>query len=301
MLEVKSTTPSRARTAQFRALRWLGGVAIWLVQVLGCVAYGTGNEAPPNSLDAGDEALPGAPDATPDSTPDSGDAQSVTPCPDPYFSSVVLLMHFDGANGSPSFPDVKQHPIAVHGGIALTATSRFGDASANFDNPTAGSYLTSPTSIDWDLTAGDSTVEMWIQPTTTGSNLYFLSQSPTSGDGQWSIGDGLGGGHNLTVQRNGGGANLATSVSLGQNAWQHIAVVRSAGKTLLFVDGVMRASGQQNFYTTTSSPLLIGAGNTANGTDALWRGYLDELRITKGVARYTTDFSPPTAAFPDCP
>src|SRR5262249_17653495 len=162
-LEVQSIAPSRARSAHRRALRWLVAVAVWLVQVLGCVSYGPGNEAPPSAPDAGGEALPHVPDATARRALDSRRARTETPRPHPYFAFVVLLMHFDGANGSSSFSDVKRHPIVAHGGIALTTSSRFGDASANFDNPTAGAYLTSPASSDWDLTAGDSTVEMWVR------------------------------------------------------------------------------------------------------------------------------------------
>ncbi len=237
--------------------------------------------------------------------PDAGLAACGSACVpfDPYASNVVLLMHFDGPNGSTTFTDQVGHPVTAQGSADIsTAQSKFGGASGYFDNPTGGSYLTIPNSPEWDLTNGDSTVEMWIYPLSwPTSTPVLLSQSPTGNDGQWSvIADTRVGSPSIWIGHNGGGSEIRSTGGLALNTWAHVAIERSSGSTLIFVNGVLLASATVNPYTSTSNSLYIAAGNTNTyGCTYCWNGYIDELRITKGVARYTTNFAPPTAAFPD--
>jgi hypothetical protein len=212
-------------------------------------------------------------------------------------------MHFDGPDKSTSFIDVKGHTVSAQGAAEISTTSyRFGGASGYFQQAVQGAaYLTVPPSADWDLTAGDSTVEMWIDPDPQqpSAAAALLSQSPTTVDGEWLI-DLNGGG--LNVQDNGGANSFGTNGGITDSAWQHIAVVRYGGTTMLFINGSLGASDPSNFYTTVANPLFIAAANTSSfGGSYCLNGYIDELRITKGVARYTAAFTPPGSAFPDCP
>ena len=219
---------------------------------------------------------------------------------DPYFSDVVLLIHFDGSDGGTTFTDVIGHTVSPVGSAQIsTATAEFGGASGFFSNPSGGAYLTVPNSLDWDLTSGDSTLEMWVNATSYPShNPVLIGQSPVTYDAQWLLfvqSDGQ-----LGVQNNGGANNVVASTEIGLNSWHHVACVRSSGTTLLFVDGVLSASSSLNPYTSTSNSLYIAAGNSQSyGSMYFWDGYIDELRITKGVARYTSNFTPPTQAFPN--
>jgi hypothetical protein len=140
---------------------------------------------------------------------------------------------------------------------------------------------------------------MWINATSYPShNPVLIGQSPATYDAQWLLfvqSDGQFG-----AQNNGGANDVAASAEITMNSWHHIACVRSSGTTLLFVDGVLAGSSSLNPYTTSSNPLYIAAGNSQSyGSMYFWDGYIDELRITKGVARYTSTFTPPTQAFPN--
>ena len=86
------------------------------------------------------------------------------------------------------------------------------------------------------------------------------------------------------------------------DTWYHLAVVRSSNQTLLFIDGVQFGVpvADANTYYDSSAPLGIGArfnGTTTLVTDSTFNGWLDETRITIGVARYTSDFTPTTTRF----
>lgn len=87
------------------------------------------------------------------------------------------------------------------------------------------------------------------------------------------------------------------------NRWYHIAVVRTSGETLLFVDGVQLGVPVVDVATYAAVSAAFGlGGEMANTTDVVansaFDGFMDEIRITKGVARYTSEFIPPVAAFP---
>jgi hypothetical protein len=248
------------------------------------------------------DAHPPPVDATVDAS--APDVSTCTGGGDPDFSNVVLLMHFDGVSGSKQFIDQKGHSVTSAGTATLTGVqSMFGGASLSLANPgVQAAYLSSPSSPDWDLSSGDSTVEAWIMPTNTPTqNLALLSQSPAQGTGQWIIH--IANGWSLDVQDNGGSNDVSTSGGITTGVWQHVAIVSSSGQTLLFINGQLQAQGFSNFYNVQSVPLYIGAANldTYPGGDYGWNGYIDELRITKGVARYTSSFAPPSQAFPDCP
>jgi len=124
------------------------------------------------------------------------------------------------------------------------------------------------------------------------------SVSGNPNDNQWVIGLQ---GPQLDVQNNGGGSNVETGSLIVANTWQHVAVVRSSGITYMYVNGLLSAEGSQNPYTDSPNPLYIGAGDFVAGVipTYLYGGYIDELRITNGVARYTANFTPPTGEFPN--
>jgi hypothetical protein len=93
----------------------------------------------------------------------------------------------------------------------------------------------------------------------------------------------------------------SSNIILGQNtalitngAWYHVAVARASGVARFFVNGTLVTSASHT-YNFTSTNLVIGGYYS---TSYLYNGYIDDFRITKGFARYTANFTPPTAAFP---
>jgi len=95
------------------------------------------------------------------------------------------------------------------------------------------------------------------------------------------------------------GSDRITGAAPTLNTWQHIALVRYNGSTKLYVNGTQSGSTyvDTNVYINGAARPIIGAdgGNVANQNYA---GYIDELRVTKGFARYTANFNVPTEAFP---
>jgi hypothetical protein len=103
---------------------------------------------------------------------------------------------------------------------------------------------------------------------------------------------------NICIDRYGQVKFLAKSGILYDNNWHHVAVVRSSGTMNFYFDGSAQGSGTADStnYSGAAGTLRIGASG-AYISDL--NGYIDDLRITKGVARYTANFTPPTAAFPN--
>ena len=223
---------------------------------------------------------------------------------DPYFAFNSLLLHGDGANGSTVITDSSGSPktvTAVGNAQISTAQSKFGGSSIAFDG--AGDYLSAGISEDWTfLNDGTAfTVEAFVRgsvfsglqviaSTSVNSANVGISLSVNSGKPLFRIARGSSGNFALSLQ-----ADTVLSV----DTWHHLAFVLTAeGLGAVYVNGTLDKSGAASSLSLSrpSYPLSIGA----NPNNSLFfNGYIDDLRITKGVARYTANFTPPTAPFPD--
>ena len=190
------------------------------------------------------------------------------------------------------------------------ATSVFGGSSLLFPNAN-GTALQTPDHADWNLGAGDFTIEGRYYMTVARKAL-FAQMTTAAIDCAWELTmdamavstpgltfyysyvggpGGATGGFDVQIDR-GFTANL--------NQWYHIAVVRTGGVIKMFVDGVQLGADDTSVASRalrdSAAPLTIcGDARSAGGND--FRGYADELRISKGVARWTANFTPPAAAY----
>jgi len=225
---------------------------------------------------------------------------------DPYlYTNTVLLLHGDGANGSTNIVDssrVAGSPKVVtpvgNAQISTAIADPFGNSARGvlaFDGN--GDYLTVPSGLDFQFGTGDFTVEAWIRSSDLAGQKVLLDTRP-NGDPliatRWIIytnGTAL---NWVVAGTNYSGGALAT------NTWYFVTLCRSSGSTRAFLDGVQIGStvtDTTNYLIGASRPIIGADGN--NPTLLNFNGYIDELRITKGVARYTSNFTPPTAPFPD--
>ena len=216
---------------------------------------------------------------------------------DQYWSNVVLALPMDGANGSTTFTDISPAPKAVtrYGNAVIsTAQSKFGGASAYFDG--SGDYLTTPHDDNFNLSSGDFTVEFWFY-IGTASTSRLISKRSVAENKTWSISVTSGGVLTFNFWNSAGTYHAAVGPTLTFGAWVHVAAVRYGDIYTVFINGVAGASftSAQRPYTNTA-PLSIGA-DLSNPTLDNTHGYIDDLRITKGVARYTADFTPPTVSY----
>lgn len=228
----------------------------------------------------------------------------LSPTIDPDWSSVVLLCGFDGTDASTTLIDESNsaHVLTPVGNAQLdTAQSKFGSASLLLDG--TGDYATSPDSADWDFGAGAFTIECFVRFATGFDSpaSVFVSQWTSLSERAFVFNFNAGLTFTYSTDGTGAGAvSVTASWSPVIDTWYHVAVDRDGGGTIrLYVDGVMVGSAAAAVTFYNSNGLLhIGRISTSSSNDMV--GWLDEIRITKGVARYGSDggFTPPVSFYP---
>ena len=215
-----------------------------------------------------------------------------TAAPDSYASSNALLLHFDGSITDVSPQSVFPRSVQLNGGAQLTtAVKKFGTGS--LDLTVTGSNVTiSAGAVPMFNPANTYTVEGWYNTSYAGGSLplvtgnandfYIVNIANT-----WYCGDGAT--NPITVQS----SSVGTA---GQ--WHHFACSfdASSGFTRFFLDGVKVGETSNRMKNVEITSVTFGQlQGVYNRVD----GYIDDIRITVGIARYTGNFTPPTAAFPN--
>jgi hypothetical protein len=223
---------------------------------------------------------------------------------DPYFSNVSLLLHGDGTNGSTTIVDNSPSPktvTAVGNAQISTAQSKFGGSSLLF-SPGQSNPLSVPASSDLQLSpALDFTVEAWIYLNSNRTFNYFVSKGGAA-TREWAFAAGP---TNLTFYWStngsaGGDQVVSRAATLPLSTWIHVAAVKHGSAIKLFKDGVQ--AGSDGAFTSIyngNGTFWVGRFMDYTSINHDLDGYIDDLRITRGVARYTNNFTPPTAPFPD--
>jgi hypothetical protein len=213
---------------------------------------------------------------------------------DPYYGAVSLLLHGDGADGSTQIIDSSPNPktvTAVGDAQISTTESKFNGSSLKFDG--SGDWLTTPANGDFAFGTADFTLEGWLKPAVvTGADRVLLDTRVTVGDSGIVFFIDIYGRLNSYQ-----GVSLITNsgpLSLTSNIWQHFAYVRASGVLYVYINGVLGGSAALTSNLTSPGTVRIGV---RNDNTLPYTGYIDDLRITKGVARYTSNFTPPTQPF----
>jgi hypothetical protein len=180
-----------------------------------------------------------------------------------------------------------------------TSVKKYGTGSLAFDG--SGDYLVPnyPTSDIYSFGTGAYTVEFWIYFNSTATTYLIYDTRPSGVNGNYPTiyFDSSAGFINFYFN---GAIRISGNVATASGAWHHVALCRSGSSTKLFINGTQSGStytDSNNYLGSVNRPVIGGDGN-ALGSNGL-NGYIDDLRITKGVARYTATFTPPTAAFPN--
>ncbi len=226
---------------------------------------------------------------------------------DPDWDKVVLLLHGDGSNGGTIIDSSgSNHTITATGTPAIdTSNVKFGTGALLFDG-TAG-YLSAGTSADWQLGSGDFTIEFWhghyawngvafeepligLWSNLSGQSISWLSTVDINN--RLTFYYAVGSTPNFT-------AKTTNSTNGIGSSYRHVAITRESTTLRIFFDGVVEYLGgiTGTIDSATSTELTIGGLNY--NSDKPYNGRLDDIRITKGKARYTAAFTPPTAPFPD--
>lgn len=217
---------------------------------------------------------------------------------DPYFSSVSLLLHGTGSNGGTSFPDSSSHHYtATPSGAAQTSTAQYPYGSGSsmlFDGSSA--YLTIPSAAPLNLQASNFTVEGWVYQTASAAVAGVVTKRQNGGNLGWNfyIDSGQ---HLALYSDNAGGVSSTATVPMNQ--WSFVAWCLSGTSLSMYIDGVLANISALPYSGLVDNlyDMLIGSGHQ---TEYYFPGYLSEIRITKGVARYSGATCPvPTGPWAD--
>lgn len=227
-------------------------------------------------------------------------AQAAAGGSDPHWANVVSLLHFEGANGSPTFTDQTGKTwTRFYDAQISTAQYKFGSASMRVYAGSNLSMIETGSHADFDFGTGDFTVEWW---------QLWNSQSTPQYQCAFMRGyNAVGAIVVVTGNANGkyrvffGATSVCTEAVAGSTGgWVHYAVTRSGTTVTLWRGGVSSASGTSSASVGINKNFAIGGYGTDSGAPGqAFNGWIDDFRITKGVARYTSDFTPPSAPFPN--
>ena len=218
----------------------------------------------------------------------------------------VLLLHMNDADTSTTFTDSSNSgkTVTVNGNAQIdTAQSKFGGSSGLFDG--TGDYLSIADSSDFYFASGDMTIDFWVRFNTlpalgslsaiychyqdaNNRFMFSLYQPAPAGNYRWYFLETEGGVNNVikTWEDN--------SVTTG--VWYHVAFVKNGSTWKVFRDGT--AVGTSLTYSTSiadfGGTVYLGTYDTSQ---YFLDGWLEEFRVSKGIARWTSDFTPPSAEF----
>lgn len=222
---------------------------------------------------------------------------------DANFANVSLLLHGEGADGTTVVTDSSGSPSILtaatpSGTAAAISTSQkmFGASSIWFQGTSsAGGHYRFPDSAKTQFGSGDFTMEAFAYITASGEHCILSNRVGAAG---WAFEC-----DRLRAYYNGAWSDtkIVWSTPPSLNAWHHVALARSGSTLRAFLDGVQVGTDTITGAWPDSNQAFVGLGSAnSNGTcENVMNGYLDEVRITKGVARYTANFTPPSASFPD--
>ncbi len=219
------------------------------------------------------------------SRPSSTQSCSTHKCPDPYQQGVVLLLHFDERNGSTTTYDVKGHTIYTHGDARISSSRRrFGGGAAYFDGHL--DWFQTEDHVDLHFGGGAPyTIELWADGfgTIVNDDWYghFLNRAP-NGDVR------------LLINGVTGWVSPWPVIDTVADGWHHYSIAFDGRYYRVFVDGILRYENTGSF-SQTNDRLTFGCRNGVASHS--FTGYIDEVRVTQGIARYTGNSSVPTSAF----
>ena len=181
--------------------------------------------------------------------------------------------------------------VTANGDAQLaTAEKKFGSASLALDG--TGDYVDVVSQNDFGFGTGDFTVEAFVYANALSATRSIADFRAGAGTDDAIFLYAASGVLRVYVS---GAVLLDAGTTLSLNTWYHVAVARSGSTIKLFLDGVEVDSATDTTDYEVAKPLIVGA--RYDGTDLYWNGNIDELRISKGVARYTGTFAPPLSEF----
>ena len=222
---------------------------------------------------------------------------------DPYWSSVTLLaLNDNAANGTTTFLEQSTGKTITRVGSSIaytnsTAPTGMTTSVGNYDAGT--NYQTLADNAGFDFGSGDFTIECMVRFTTiTSANFNTMLSHRSSGGTTKAWQFYIRANNEMDfLYTTGGSTNIilaVTSSTISLNTWYHLAVSKTGSTLRLYLNGVQQGANQTLSGTIYDSAEVLNIGAVTVGT----QGQMACARITKGVARYTSNFTPPTLPLP---
>jgi len=213
--------------------------------------------------------------------------------PDPDFASVVLLMHMEA--DSP-WVDNSSYAATLTAGGTITASATSPLVGTKSMVPGANGKVDTPTNARYNMGTGHITIECIIRISST-PNFERIFEIGGMGAQVWFNGSTLS--PSVIV----GGSVIFTGTALPTNTTGHLALVKSGASSpytwTLYWQGSSIGSATSTTTDDGTTNRVITVGNFNSAGQPFVSGKIDEFRVTKGVARYTGTFTPPSTPFPN--
>ena len=215
-------------------------------------------------------------------------------------SYTKALLHMDGSDGSTTFTDESGKTWTANGNAQIdTAQSKFGGASGLFDG--SGDWLHTSDSEDFNVGSGNFTIDFWLRRNVTGVQQYIAGQNDSSASASsfsfvfyTVVADKI----RFQVYSGGTAYNIESTATISDTTtWHHVAGVRDGNVLRLFIDGTQEGTVSVTGVTVNNSTNQISIGRTGEYNGGYLNGWIDEFRFSKGIARWTANFTPPTSAY----
>lgn len=210
-----------------------------------------------------------------------------------------ILLHMDGANGGTTFLDSNAggsaHSWSPSTALTTTATSKFDQSMV-----TSSGFITTADSADFTLGSSNWTVDFWVNRNGNSGQMGLLGQSnsvnntlTTSIMGLFLTGGQFG------IEAYSGTTRFATNTAttFSDSTWRHVAAVRSGSTMMVFTNGSLEGSTSIGASINDSANAWSVGRIGEAATLGQFSGFIDEFRLSVGVARWTSNFTPPNAPY----
>ena len=213
------------------------------------------------------------------------------------------LLHMDGANDSTSIIDVSGKAWTAYGDAKLkTAQHKFGSSSCYFDG--AGDYINTPDHADFYTAGGNFTIDFWLY-TASGTFARICGQGN-------SVSDYAGSANFITIMSSNSvrvtipqAASyihaLSPTITINDSVWHHVAMIRNGNNLYCAVDGTLGGATDVTGITALDGAYPFTLGRWGDWASDYFNGYIDEFRFSKGIARWTVNFTPPARPYVTTP
>jgi hypothetical protein len=228
-------------------------------------------------------------------------------------SNTVLLIHSDTTDGSTTFTDssASGHTITANGDAQHdTAQKKWGASSMLFDGTTDD--ISAPDHADWNMGTGAVTIDFWVRFAAlpaASTHMGFCGQAPNAIDFYAFYIKNVSGTYSLSFTYEYDNSNVIdfskTWTTPAINTWYHLALIRGWGGSTsswgICVDGklLQTAASDGSTWNDIGDTFTVGSGQTALSFNAqkYLNGWIDEFRVVKGEAMWTSEFIPPAGPY----